>query len=336
MDMKHFILLILLTAVVSGTAWAGVRSDLDGGITSGTATPFNAIEADLEGQTDGETSSIFLGEAAKVQTPPLTASLVASHASVNTLETVTFDASGSRPGDGTITLYEWDLDGDGVFDAISSSETLEHVYTDAGVVSVQVCVTNDLGESVLSEALQMDIVNRSPIAKFEVNLGDGSEGELIQFTDYSHDVDGTLSSWSWDFGDGTTSHESDPTHAYNAAGVFEVALSVTDNDGASSGVFILEIEILNPGPQAKFTRQQSSVKAGQPLILIDESIDPSTDGEIVHVAWDFGDGTYQAGSPASDNVYSHVFAMPGTYTITLYVIDNDGGMAHTQSTIEVF
>ena len=335
MDMKRFILLILLIALDSGTVWAGVRLDLDAGIVSGTATALNALEADLEGQTGGEASSVFLGESATVQTPSLTASLIASHASVYTLETVTFDASGSFPGDGVITLYEWDLDGDGVFDATSSSGTLQHVFTDAGVLFVQVRVTNDLSKSSLSEALQLEIVNRSPIAKFEVNLGDRAEGDLIQFVDLSHDVDGAVSSWSWDFGDGTTSNESDPIHPYNAAGVFEVTLSVTDDNGTSSNAYVLEIEIINTGPLATFTQQQSSVNVGQPLILIDESIDPSVNGEIVHVAWDFGDGTYQAGGPSSDNVYSHAFTVSGTYTITLYVIDNDGGMARTQSTVEV-
>ena len=61
----------------------------------------------------------------------------------------------------------------------------------------------------------------------------------------------------------------------------------------------------------------------------------SVDGEIIHVAWDFGDGTYVAGGPSSDNVYSHTFTVAGSYTITLYVIDNDGSMARAQSTVVV-
>ncbi len=50
---------------------------------------------------------------------------------------------------------------------------------------------------------------------------------------------------------------------------------------------------------------------------------------------DFGDGTYLAGGPSSDNVYSHTFTVAGSYTITLYVIDNDGSMARAQSTVVV-
>jgi len=64
-----------------------------------------------------------------------------------------------------------------------------------------------------------------------------------------------------------------------------------------------------------------------------DTIDPSASGEIVYVAWNFGDGTYQTGSPSSDNMYSHAFAAPDTYIVAFYVIDNDGGIAHTQSTI---
>lgn len=336
MDMKRFILLILLVTLFTGTAWAGVRLDWDDTTETG-ADEFIVTGNDtLEGETGGEAASLALGEVnAELQTPSLTASLVASHDSALTLETVMFDASGSHAEDSSITLYEWDLDGDGEFDTSSASEILEHTYISDGVVLVQVRVTDSLGQSALSEALQLHIVNRLPIARFYANLGGAKEGSHIQFTDYSHDEDGVISSWSYDFGDGTTSNEANPSHSYDIAGVFQVALSVADDDGASSGIYVFEIEIPNLAPQAEFTLQQSTLNVGQPLIVIDESTDLSVDGEIVHVAWDFGDGTYQAGGPSSDNVYSHVFTVSGIYTITLYVIDNDGSMALTQSTIQV-
>ena len=335
MDMKRFILAILLVTLASGVAGAGVQLNLDSGIVSGSAPPPVVFDADSGGQTSGETSSIFLGEAYAEQTPSLTALLVASHDSVSTLDTVTFDASGSLPGDGVITLYEWDLDGDGDFDVSSSSETWEYLYVDNGPVFVQVRVTNDLGESAVSEVLQLDIVNRAPTARFAVSLGDGAEGSFVQFVDSSYDIDGTVSSWAWDFGDGRISNEASPTHAYASAGFFSVALSITDNNGDTSDAYVFEIEILNVGPLAEFTLQQSTVNVAQPLVFVDESVDLSANGEIVHVAWDFGDGAYQAGGPSSDNVYSHVFTAPGTYTVTLYVIDNDGAMARTQTTVEV-
>lgn len=336
MNMKRFILLILLTTLVSGSAWAGVRLDVGSGNVGDTSTLFDVAETSVVGQTGSETSAVFLGEASTgVQTLSLTASLTMSHNIATTLETVTLDASRSLPGDGVITLYEWDLDGDGVFDESSSEKTWEHAYADDGVVFVQVRVTNDLGESAVSEVLQLDIVNQLPTAQFVVTLGDGIEGNPVRFIDSSLDVDGLISSWTWDFGDGTTSNEANPTHTYNSGGLFSVTLFVIDDDGAISNPYVFEIEVLNLGPLAKFTVQQSTLSVGQSLILINTSFDQSVDGEIVHVAWDFGDGMYQAGGPSSDNVYSHIFTVSGTYRITLYVIDNGGAMASTQITVEI-
>jgi PKD repeat protein len=53
------------------------------------------------------------------------------------------------------------------------------------------------------------------------------------FTDQSSDSDGTIASWSWDFGDGATSSMQNPGHTFAAADTFTVELTVTDNDGQS-------------------------------------------------------------------------------------------------------
>ncbi len=52
-----------------------------------------------------------------------------------------------------------------------------------------------------------------------------------KFTDQSTDSDGSITSWSWDFGDGVMSSTQNPDHAYGAAGTYVVSLEVTDNDG---------------------------------------------------------------------------------------------------------
>ena len=336
MDMKRFAFLVLLVLFVSATAWAGVRLNLDSGDISGSTSLLEATETSIEGETGSEAIDIFLGEGSmEVQTPSLSALLTVSHESVYTLETVTFDASGSQPGAGEIILYEWDLNGEGIFDESSTESAITRTYTEDGTVSVQVRITNDLGGSVVSDVLLLTIMNQQPLARFSADFENSAEGSLVQFVDFSHDDDGVIASWMWDFGDGFTSNESSPSHIYNTSGVFRATLSVTDNDGALSETYGFEIAVLNTAPQAEFTLDQPTVSAGSPLILIDESFDPSSNGEIVHVAWDFGDGVYQAGGPSSNNEYSHTFAVSGTYVITLYVIDDDGAMARTQMTIQV-
>ncbi|MFC2096057.1 PKD domain-containing protein [Candidatus Bipolaricaulota bacterium] len=340
MDMKRYVLLVLLMTLIAGTTWGSVRLEWDDATGMGSGNSIAPIDHSLEGQTGGEASSLALGEASAevrtpsftftltshpdtaAQTPSLVASLAASHDRSLTLETVTFEASASDLGGEVISLYEWDLDGDGIFDKATESDTLQHTFPDDGVVLAQVRITDEHGRMASSEVLQLEIVNRPPTARFKVDLDAVSEGSLIQFRNLSDDEDGTIASWLYSFGDGTTSTEANPSHAYTTAGIFQVTLTVTDEDGAQSDVFFMEVEISNLSPQADFSLQRSTLDANQPLLIVNQSIDPSTDGEIVHVAWDFGDGTYLAGAPSSDSTYSHVFSASGSYTVTLYLIDN--------------
>jgi PKD repeat protein len=53
------------------------------------------------------------------------------------------------------------------------------------------------------------------------------------FSDRSKDDDGTIVSWQWNFGDGVSSTEQNPAHAYVNRGQYDVDLTVTDNRGAT-------------------------------------------------------------------------------------------------------
>ena len=72
--------------------------------------------------------------------------------------------------------------------------------------------------------------NNPPVA----NFGDIFSGLTVNFTDSSTDSDGTIASRSWNFGDGTSSTATNPSHTYAAGGTYNVTLTVTDNDGASN------------------------------------------------------------------------------------------------------
>ena len=72
--------------------------------------------------------------------------------------------------------------------------------------------------------------NVPPVA----NFSDTISGLTVNFTDSSTDSDGTIASRSWTFGDGSTSTATNPSHTYSAAGTYSVALTVTDNGGASN------------------------------------------------------------------------------------------------------
>jgi PKD repeat protein len=90
-------------------------------------------------------------------------------------------------------------------------------------------------------------VNIPPKADFIWHPESPLVGEKVQFTDMSKDEDGEVVVWSWDFGDKNEYKEPNPVHVYEDAGVFEVRLIVTDDDGATGEVYH-EIEVREDEP----------------------------------------------------------------------------------------
>ena len=83
------------------------------------------------------------------------------------------------------------------------------------------------------------IGNQPPIADFTYSpslptIKDGNN--TVQFTDTSTDPDGTIVAWLWDFGDGTTSIERNPSHKYLSEGAYTVILTITDDNGATDSI----------------------------------------------------------------------------------------------------
>ncbi len=123
--------------------------------------------------------------------------------------------------DGALSAWAWDF-GDG---ATGTGQNPMHTYAAEGTYPVSLEVTDDLGAA--GEA-QMDVVaNVLPTAAFSFETA----GLTVTFVDASEDV-GALS-FEWDFGDGQTSTEQNPTHAFPSDGSYPVSLTVTDEFGAT-------------------------------------------------------------------------------------------------------
>jgi PKD repeat protein len=136
----------------------------------------------------------------------------------------------------------------------------------------------------------------------------------------SSDPDGNLVVGTWDFGDGTSGSGEAPSHAYSAAGVYHVSLTVTDDSGAMDSDATVAVIGLGAQPPV--------ADAGGPYIgVVDVSMtldgtgssDP--DGSIVAYDWDFGDGNIGSGATPS-----HAYIATGIYYVTLMVTDNTGEM----------
>jgi PKD repeat protein len=132
----------------------------------------------------------------------------------------------------------------------------------------------------------------------------------------STDADGTIASYAWDFGDGSTGTGKTASHTYAAAGTFAVKLTVTDNAGAPGTVTrsVTVTAPVNSAPTAAFTSTAANL-----ALSVDASTSTDAEGTIASYAWDFGDGTSGTGKTAS-----HTYAAAGTYAVKLTVTDNAG------------
>ncbi|MBK8816995.1 MAG: PKD domain-containing protein [Methylococcaceae bacterium] len=89
-------------------------------------------------------------------------------------------------------------------------------------------------ESSFSNEVNTIVPTPSTItADFSANATTGNPGMVVSFTPVTT---GTISQWSWSFGDGGTSTASNPSHTYNLAGSYTVGLTVTGADGTANKI----------------------------------------------------------------------------------------------------
>ncbi len=171
--------------------------------------------------------------------------------------------------------------------------------------------------------------DRTPVAIFTQSSTNVLTSVLVNFDgSASSDPDGTIISYSWTFGEGTTGSGHTVSHSYAAAGAYKVTLNVTDNSG-STAVASAVITVQDRPPTVSFSPSTNSTNTGSPVSFnAGGAADP--DGLIVSYAWDFGDGSSGSGSSPS-----HTYSSPGTYTVKLTVTDNSGSTASSSSTVTI-
>ena len=116
--------------------------------------------------------------------------------------------------------------------------------------------------------------NQDPVADFSAVCNDLDC--TFDATD-SFDTGGSISSYDWDFGDGTTADDAGDTvdHTYDAAGLYDVTLTVTDNEGASSSLTqSLDVSVTVGGPSTLEFRAAASSNANtvSPAVTLPASV----------------------------------------------------------------
>ncbi|MCK4474594.1 PKD domain-containing protein, partial [Candidatus Bathyarchaeota archaeon] len=264
------------------------------------------------------TNNVFVDGTVTVSSlqPPV-ASFTFSPMSPYTGQDVTFDASLSYDLDGTIDSYTWSF-GDG---AIGNGKIVTHSYTDNGTYEVELTVVDNDGLTDI-ESESITVLNRHPVASFTESAETAYVGDAVTFNaSESHDPDGYIVSYFWNFGDGANATGVIVDHAYAVNATFTVTLTITDDDGASASADATETILVNESPVAIFTESAETVYTGETTVFnATESYDP--DGSIIDYFWIFGDETNDAGT-----IVSHAYTDDGTYIVTLTITDDDGATA---------
>ncbi|MEM9935524.1 MAG: PKD domain-containing protein, partial [Bacteroidota bacterium] len=240
--------------------------------------------------------------------------------------TVAFDGANSTDEDGAITEYTWDF---GDESPLRTGINLSHTYNAAGTYTVTLTVVDDDGAPGQC-SLEITVGDNSlPTASCEVSPTTGNTPLTVSASGSgSSDSDGTIVSYSWNFGDGTTLQGESVSHEFTEAGTYTVTLTVTDNDGGEASCS--EEVSINGAPVAVCA---VSLKSGEAPLTINVNGLSSTDsdGAIAEYTWDFGDGSL----PRTGVSLTHLYTTAGIYIVTLTVQDDDGATAQCTETVTV-
>lgn len=218
---------------------------------------------------------------------------------------------------GTITSRSWDF-GDGT---TSTAQNPSKTYSNAGTYTVKLTATGPGGSTTSTKTISVTAPTAAaPVSSFSATPTSGTAPLLVTLTDTST---GTVTSRSWDLGDGTTSTAQSVTKTYNAAGTYIVKLTVTNAGGSSTTT--KTISTTATAPAANFTASSSTGTA--PLTT---TFTNTSTGTILSYAWNFGDPNSQSNTSTAQNP-SHTYANPGTYTATLTATGPGGTTPSTKT-----
>jgi len=177
-----------------------------------------------------------------------------------------------------------------------------------------------------------DMVNRAPRAVIDATPREGT-GPLTVLLDghYSHDDDGSIVEYRWDFGDpasmGTQVADA-CEHTFEQPGTYLVKLTVIDDEG-SIDCQQIAIVVTNAPPVAI-----ASVNNENPLpgvtVIFNASASYDAQDAIIGYDWDFGDG-----DSGSGEITNHTYTLGGYYVATLTVTDAEGAVGRTHIGISV-
>ncbi|MFC6671376.1 PKD domain-containing protein [Marinobacterium aestuariivivens] len=177
---------------------------------------------------------------------------------------VRFRSRGEFDG-GSIVLYRWDFQGDGVFDTVDSvAKDYSFTFNTQGTFNAVLEVTNNFGDTA-TDTCTIQVGGNAPIAIANASPSNGPVPLDVNLTCTGSDADGTIVLYEWDFdGDGSFDYSNPSSgsvmHTYSQEGTFVALCRVTDNDGLT-GEARTTTTLIRPAPQALLALPQRHRRA---------------------------------------------------------------------------
>ena len=214
---------------------------------------------------------------------------------------VTINFQNLSTGTGTLT-YQWSF-GDG---GTSTLTNPSHTYLTAGIYTVQLITISSAG--CRDTITKTNLINIGTINAAFTNANSVCVTVPLSFTNTSSPA--PVAS-AWDFGDATTSTQTNPVKVYTAPGIYTIQL-IADFGGCFDTAYST-VTVFNK-PAAGFT-QTNTLSCSAPLTV--SFTDISTNA--ISYNWDFGDG-----NTSTQQNPLHTYTATGIYDVTLIVTNRDG------------
>lgn len=228
-------------------------------------------------------------------------------------------------GQNVITGYEWDF-GDG---QTSIEQSPTHVYATDGTYTVSLTATEEFGaEETETKSNYITVSNAAALnADFS---GTPTTGQVPFAVDFTSSVQGGTGpyTYSWNFGDSTSSTQANPSKTYTTAGTYNVVLTVTDNVAAQDVVtknsYISATD--PPPPPSLSVNFTGNPIGGSAPLNVDFTSQIGGGTPPYTYSWNFGDsGTSTAANP------SHTYSGSGAFTVSLQVTDSESPTPQVQT-----
>ena len=248
------------------------------------------------------------------------------------------------PGGNTVNEYRIDW-GDGKTDIVSSADllsagrVLKHIYADSGDYVAKLSLSDNDGSYSNVSSKAVTVNNVAPVVNI-TGSATVAEGRAYTLTigNISDPGDDTVSEYRIDWGDGQSTiltaeelpADRKVTHVYADDMNPEIKLVLLDEDGVYSGYTPVDVSVTNVNPELRVQTLGGVIQQSVDFDMVVNLIDVACDKLDVYI--DFGDG--QGVQKASvgllrSTLFSKSYSTPGEYTISLYVMDDDGGVSST-------